>query len=363
MTSHFVTCPLCEATCGLEVDVQDGVITTVRGDRDDVFSKGFICPKGASLKALHDDPDRLRTPLIKRDGVFEEASWDEAFAEIDRRLPAIRAEHGADAVAVYVGNPGAHQLGSLLYGRVLWKALGTHNFYTAGTVDQVPKHFSSGYLFGDGLTIPIPDLDRTDFLLLLGANPLVSNGSLLTAPDMRGRLKAIRQRGGKVVVVDPRRTLTAEAADQHLSVRPGTDAMLLAALVHVLFDEGLVRLRHLDGHVNGVDAGAARWSRPFAPEAVAAGRRRRARRRSAISRVRSPLPTAPRCTAASARRRSPSARWPAGWSTSSTCSPATSTARVGRCSRSRRRGRPTRHRAGAVSGTAAGAAGCAGCRR
>ena len=166
VTSEYVTCPLCEATCGLEVSVVDGRIDAIRGDKDDVFSKGFICPKGAALGALHDDPDRLRTPLVKRDGEFVEVSWDEAFEEIDRRLPPIIKEHGANAVAAYVGNPGAHNLGSLLYGRVLWKALGTQNFYTAGTVDQIPKHFSSGYLFGDALSIPIPDVDRTDFFLL-----------------------------------------------------------------------------------------------------------------------------------------------------------------------------------------------------
>jgi anaerobic selenocysteine-containing dehydrogenase len=269
MTSVYVTCPLCEATCGLEVSVENGRIETVRGDKDDVFSKGFICPKGASIKALHEDPDRLQTPLIKRGGAFEEATWDEAFAEIDRRLPAVREQHGTNAVAVYLGNPGAHNLGSLLYGRVLWKSLATQNFFTASTVDQMPKHFSSGYLFGDGLTIPIPDVDRTDFLLLLGANPLVSNGSLLTAPDMRGRLKAIRRRGGKVVVVDPRRTLTAEAADQHLSIRPGSDALLLASMVQVLFADERVNLRHLEGHVNGVDEVRA-LVEPFPPEAVAA---------------------------------------------------------------------------------------------
>jgi anaerobic selenocysteine-containing dehydrogenase len=268
MTTAHVTCPLCEATCGLDVTIEEGRITSVRGDKQDVFSKGFICPKGASLAALHDDPDRLRTPLIKRNGVFGPATWDEAFAEIDRRLPAIRDEHGTHAVAVYLGNPGAHNLGSLLYGRVLWKALATHNFYTAGTVDQVPKHFSSGYMFGDGLTIPVPDVDRTDFLLLLGANPLVSNGSLMTAPDMRGRLKAIRQRGGKIVVVDPRRTLTAEAADRHLAVRPGTDALLLAALAQVLFAEQRVNLRELDGHVNGVED-VRELVAPFSPEVVA----------------------------------------------------------------------------------------------
>jgi anaerobic selenocysteine-containing dehydrogenase len=268
VTSEYVTCPLCEATCGLEVTVADGRIEAVRGDKDDVFSQGFLCPKGAALGALHDDPDRLRAPLMKRDGEFVEVSWGDAFAEIDRRLTPILAEQGRNAVAAYVGNPGAHNLGSLLYGRVLWKALGTQNFYTAGTVDQVPKHFSSGYLFGDGLTIPIPDVDRTDYLLLLGANPLVSNGSLMTAPDMRGRLKAIRARGGRVVVVDPRRTRTAEAADRHLAIRPGTDALLLAALCHVLFAENLVRLRHLAEHVVGVEE-VRELVAPFHPEAVA----------------------------------------------------------------------------------------------
>ncbi|MBN9620828.1 MAG: molybdopterin-dependent oxidoreductase, partial [Actinobacteria bacterium] len=269
MATEYVTCPLCEATCGLEVGIDAGRITSVRGDRADAFSAGYLCPKGASLAALHDDPDRLRAPLVKRDGVFVEVSWDEAFAEIERRLPPVREAHGANSVAVYLGNPGAHNLGTFLYGRALWKALGTQNIYTAGTVDQVPKHFSSGYLFGDGMTIPIPDLDRTDFLLLLGANPLVSNGSLMTAPDVRGRLRGIRARGGRVVVVDPRRTLTAEAADQHLAIRPGSDALLLAALAQVLYADGLVALGDLAPYVSGVDEVGALVA-PFPPAAVAA---------------------------------------------------------------------------------------------
>jgi anaerobic selenocysteine-containing dehydrogenase len=268
MSTAFVTCPLCEATCGLEVTLTGNLIDTVRGDKQDVFSQGYVCPKGVSLKALHEDPDRLTAPLVKRDGRLVETTWDDAFAEIARRLPAIRAEHGDNAVAAYLGNPGAHNLGSLLYGRVLWKALGTRNVYTASSVDQLPKHFTSGYVFGEPFTIPIPDVDRTDFLLLLGANPLVSNGSLLTAPDLRGRLKAIRARGGRVVVVDPKRTRTAELADQHLSVRPGTDALLLAALAQVLFAEGRTNLRHLAEHVAGVDD-VARLVAPFTPDAVA----------------------------------------------------------------------------------------------
>jgi anaerobic selenocysteine-containing dehydrogenase len=265
-TAH-VTCPLCEATCGLTVTLDGDRVTGVRGDREDVFSHGFICPKGASLGALHHDPDRLRAPMVKRGGEWVAVSWDEAFAEIDARLRPIMDEYGRDAVAVYAGNPSVHNTSTTLYGPVFYKALGTKNFYTAGTVDQVPKHFSSGYMFGHALSIPIPDVDRTSHLLMLGANPLVSNGSLMTMPDARGRLKAIRARGGKFVVVDPKRTRTAELADEHHAIRPGTDALLLFALVRVLFDEGLVDLGGLAGHVAGVDEVRA-LCEPFTPEAV-----------------------------------------------------------------------------------------------
>src|SRR3954452_14617059 len=192
----YRTCPLCEATCGLELTLEDGVLTKIRGDEDDVFSHGFICPKGFALKALHEDPDRLRTPMLRRaDGSFAPASWDEAFTEIDRRLAPLVAEHGRDAAAIYIGNPAVHGVAALLYGRALTKALGTRNVFTASTVDQRPKEIASALMFGGSLTIAIPDVDRTDHLLILGANPLASNGSLLTAPDMRGRLRAIQARG------------------------------------------------------------------------------------------------------------------------------------------------------------------------
>ena len=267
MTTAHVTCPLCEATCGLEVTLsQAGEVQRVRGDDADVFSHGFICPKGGSLGALHHDPDRLRAPLVRRDGVLTEATWDEAFAEVDRLLTPILERHGRDAVAIYAGNPSVHNLSGALYGRVFNKALGTKNLFTASTVDQMPKHVSAGEMFGGALTIPVPDLDRTRHLLVLGANPLASNGSLMTAPDVRGRLRAIRERGGKVVVVDPRRSRTAEHADEHFFIRPGTDALLLFGLVHVLFDEGLVTDdRDLLAGVEDVAALAA----PFSPEAVA----------------------------------------------------------------------------------------------
>jgi anaerobic selenocysteine-containing dehydrogenase len=265
-TTMPVTCPLCEATCGLSVTVDGDRVTRVRGDDADVFSRGFICPKGASLGALHHDPDRLRRPLARRNGELVEVTWDEAFAEINERLPRVVSEHGRDAVAVYAGNPAVHNTSAILYGPVFYKALNTKNFYTAGTVDQVPKHFSAGHMFGHALTIPVPDLDRTDHLLMLGANPLVSNGSLMTAPDARGRLKALRDRGGKLVVVDPKRSRTAELADEHHAIRPGTDALLLFALVRTLFAESLVNLRDLP--VNGVDEVRA-LAEPFTPEAVA----------------------------------------------------------------------------------------------
>ncbi|HEX8054147.1 MAG TPA: molybdopterin oxidoreductase family protein [Thermoleophilaceae bacterium] len=264
----YATCPLCEATCGLEVSVDGGAVTGIRGDRDDVFSQGFICPKGGSLRALHDDPDRLRTPLVRRDGELVEASWDEAFAEIDRRLPPLLESHGRDAVAVYVGNPAAHSLSFQTFGRVLLKALGTGNIYTASTVDQMPKQISSALMFGGGLSVPVPDVDRTDHLLILGANPLASNGSLLTAPDMRGRLRRIRERGGKVVVIDPRRSRTAEHADEHHFIRPGTDALLLFALVHAIFDEGLEDLGTVGDHVEGLEV-VRELARGFAPEDAA----------------------------------------------------------------------------------------------
>src|SRR5215470_10033821 len=263
-----VTCPLCEATCGLDVTIEAGVVRSVRGDPEDVFSRGFLCPKGVSLAALQRDPDRLRAPLVRRGGELVEVGWDEAFAEVERRLTPILAEHGRNAVAVYLGNPSVHNPATALYGRVLLKALGSRNVYSASTVDQMPKQVAAGYLFGHPLTIPVPDLDRTGHLLMLGANPLVSNGSLMTAPDVRGRLRRIRGRGGKVVVVDPRRSRTAEQADEHHFIRPGTDALLLFALVHVLFAEGLVRPGRLAPHLAGVDEVAA-LARPFTPDAVA----------------------------------------------------------------------------------------------
>lgn len=262
-------CPVCEAGCGLDIHVEGGKVIAIRGQESDGFSKGYLCPKGVALKDLHEDPDRLRTPLIKRNGVFVEASWDEAFAEIERRLMPLRAQHGNDAVAVSAGNPSAHKFGLLLYFARLLKALDSRNVYSASTLDQMPKQLSSGLMFGHWLSIPVPDIERCDFLLMLGANPMASNGSLWTVPDFRGKAKAMHARGGKLVVVDPRRTETAEIADRHLPIRPGGDAFLLLGMVHTLFDEGLVRLGRLADHVAGVDEVRAAVQ-PFSADAVAA---------------------------------------------------------------------------------------------
>ncbi len=267
--SHYRICPLCEACCGLEVRTHGDQVVGIRGAKDDVFSAGYICPKGYALKDLHEDPDRLRTPLIRRDGELVPATWDEAFAEIERRLVPILAAHGADAVGLAVGNPAAHKFGLLLYFSRLAKALGTKNVFSASTLDQMPKQLSSGLMFGHWLSIAVPDIERSDYLLVIGANPVASNGSLWTVPDFRGKAKALRARGGRLVVIDPRRTETAEVADEHLSIRPGGDVFLLAGMVHTLFDEGLVRLGRLAEHVNGL-AEVQEAVRPFAPERLAA---------------------------------------------------------------------------------------------
>ncbi len=265
----YRTCPLCEAACGLELTVRDDRVVAARGDRDHVFSHGFACPKGATFGQLSDDPDRLRRPLVRRGGRHVEVSWDEAFEAISAGLRPVLETYGPHAVALYLGNPNVHTMAGGLYLQPLLKAIGTRNIFSASTVDQMPKHVSCGYLFGSSLAIPVPDLDGTDLLLMLGANPWESNGSLATAADFPGRLKAIQERGGRFIVVDPRRTRTAEHADEHLFIRPGTDAYLLFGIVHTLFAEGLVALGPLAAHVTGVEL-VGKLAEGFAPETVGA---------------------------------------------------------------------------------------------
>lgn len=233
-----------------------------------MFSHGYICPKGSTLGKLDADPDRLRTPLIKRDGRHVPATWDEAFELIEERMGSLVAAEGPNAVGIYLGNPNVHSMSGSLYTRAFLKMLRTRSIFSAATVDQMPKHLTSGYLFGHPDLIPVPDIDRTDYLLMLGANPYESNGSLATAPDWPGRMEAISARGGKVVVVDPRRTKTATAADEHIAIRPGTDPLFLFAIANVLFADNLVTLGHLDGHVVGLSQIAEVVDR-FSPETVA----------------------------------------------------------------------------------------------
>jgi len=264
------TCPLCEAKCGItvEVDRSAGRVLTIKGDPADPFSRGYLCPKAYGLKGLQEDPDRLRRPLRRRGGRFEEVSWEEALGFAAERLRELRDAHGPDAIATYLGNPNAHDLGSAIYMPAFQRALGTRWRFSATSVDQLPKSVASCLLFGTPASFAVPDIDRTSFLLVLGANPLASNGSLMTAPDMPERLRSLRQRGGRLVVVDPRRSETARIADRHLFIRPGSDAFLLFSLVHVLFDEGLVRLGRLAELTQGVDEVRA-LAREFAPEATA----------------------------------------------------------------------------------------------
>jgi anaerobic selenocysteine-containing dehydrogenase len=262
-------CPFCEASCGLTLGLDGGRVASIRGHDADVLSAGYLCPKGAALRDLHEDPDRLRAPLVRRGDEHVEVTWDEAFAEIERRLPPILERHGRDAAALVIGNPAAHKFGLLLYTARLGRALGTRNIYSASTLDQMPKQLACGLMFGHWLSVPVPDLPRTDLLVVLGANPMVSNGSMWTVPDFRGKAKDLRARGGRLVVIDPRRTETAALADEHHFIRPGADAFLLLGIVHTLFREELVRLGRLAPHVAGAEE-LARAAEPFAPERVAA---------------------------------------------------------------------------------------------
>ena len=269
VSTHHRICPLCEACCGLEIKVEDQKVISVRGHDADVFSAGYICPKAVALKDLHEDPDRLRSPMVKRNGVHVAVSWKEAFAEIERRLLPIMAAHGRDAVGIVTGNPSAHKIGLLTYFPKLARALGTKNIFSASSVDQIPKQLASGLMFGTWLSVAVPDIARTDWLLVIGANPLASNGSMWTVPDFRGKAKAMQARGGKLIVIDPRRTETAAVADAHHFIRPGADVFLLGAMVHTLFAENLVNLGTVQEWVNGVDEVRTAVA-AFAPEAVAA---------------------------------------------------------------------------------------------
>lgn len=269
MPTTYRSCNLCEASCGLEIETAADRVIAIRGDALDPFSKGYVCPKGIALQDLQHDPDRLTRPVRRMpDGSWQEMGWEEALDLVAARLLAARAEHGPDAVGFYLGNPITHGWAPVTIVPLLLKALGTRSRYSAASVDQQPQHLLSYLLFGSPLLLPVPDIDRTDHLMVIGGNPVVSNGSIMTAPDVRRRLSELRRRGGRLVVVDPRRTETARLADQHVFVRPGSDVFLLAAMVHVILGEGLARPGRAAAYVDGIES-IAGMVEPFSPEAVA----------------------------------------------------------------------------------------------
>jgi len=268
-TTHYRACNLCEAVCGLEIEVRDGTVVSIRGDREDPFSRGHICPKAVALQDIYDDPDRLRQPIRRAPGGdWERIGWDEAFDLTAEGIRRVQREHGQDAVGVYLGNPNVHNLGSMFYGPPLVRCLGTRNCFSATSVDQLPHHVAATLMFGHKLLLPVPDIDRTRHLLVLGANPAVSNGSMMTAPGFTRRLKELKERGGRLVVIDPRRTETARIADHHHFIRPGTDALLLMALLHAVFDEGLERFGRVGEFCDGLET-VRSVVVDFAPECVA----------------------------------------------------------------------------------------------
>ena len=269
MSTHFRTCPLCEAMCGLRIEVEGERITSIRGDEDDPLSRGFLCPKGPALRGLHEDPDRLRHPLKRVGERFVRIGWDEALGLAADGIHRAQRAHGNDAVAIYLGNPTVHGLGASLFAPRLVRALRTKNRFSATSVDQLPHMLAAHLMLGHQFLLPIPDVDRTEHMMILGANPLASNGSLMSAPNMRGRLSAIQRRGGRVVVIDPRRTETAKVADEHVFVRPGTDAWLLAAIAIVALARGR-GLGRLGPHAEGLER-LARALEGFGPERAIAG--------------------------------------------------------------------------------------------
>lgn len=264
---HYRTCNLCEAVCGIEIEHADGKILSIKGDKNDPFSRGHICPKALALKDVYLDKNRLKFPVKRFGDEWREISWEAAFDEIAAKIKEIQAKYGKDAVAVYQGNPSVHNFGTLLNSGNLLKVLKTKNNFSATSVDQMPHHFAAWTMLGNPLLMPIPDIDRTDYFLILGANPLASNGSLMTAPDIVNRLEAIKKRGGKIVLIDPRKTETARVASEHFFIKPATDVYFLLALINVFFAETSVNLGRLTEFTDGGSV-LREVSKDYAPETV-----------------------------------------------------------------------------------------------
>ncbi|TCO74697.1 molybdopterin oxidoreductase family protein [Chromatocurvus halotolerans] len=271
-STHHRACHLCEAICGLVIETEGQTILSIKGDPDDPLSRGHICPKAIALRDIHEDPDRLRQPIRKvrhADGHVEwqEISWDEALDATADALFDVHERHGVDAIGVYLGNPTVHNIGMMTHQNNLFRFLRTRNRFSATSVDQLPHHLVALWLFGHKAMFPIPDIDNTDYFLMLGANPVASNGSIWTVPDIRRRIRDLKARGGRLVVLDPRRTETADMATEHHFIRPGNDALFLAALLQTLFHEGLAKPGHLTPLLRDLDS-VADAVRDFTPESV-----------------------------------------------------------------------------------------------
>ena len=252
--THYRTCNICEAMCGIEIKYEGKEILSIKGDKNDPLSQGHICPKAIALQDFYKDTDRLRQPLGKTQmGDWETIEWEEAIDTVVDRFKKIQSKYGKNALATFLGNPNAHNMGNTFFMPFLLKAIGSRNRYSASSVDQLPHHVASNFMYGHGLLSPIPDIDRTDFMMMIGCNPMVSNGSMMTVPNFPKRLKALQARGGKMVLIDPRRTETADKADDHYFIKPETDALFLAAIIHIIFKQDAVRLGHLQNHIKNLN--------------------------------------------------------------------------------------------------------------
>lgn len=265
---HYRACNLCEAICGIEIKHENGKILSIAGDKNDPFSRGHICPKAFALKDIYEDKNRLKLPVKRIGNDWQELSWEEAFDEIVTRIREIQTKYGRNSVAVFQGNPSVHNFGTLLSSGELLKSLKTQNNFSATSVDQLPHHFAAWTMLGHPLLIPIPDIDRTEYFLIFGANPLASNGSLMTSPDIINRLESIKKRGGKIILIDPRRTETARVASEHHFIKPSSDVYFLLAIVHTLFAENLVNLDRLEDFTDGVEI-LREISKDYASEKIA----------------------------------------------------------------------------------------------
>jgi anaerobic selenocysteine-containing dehydrogenase len=265
---HYRSCNICEAMCGIVITTKEDEIISIKGDKDDVHSKGYTCPKAFALKDLYNDPDRLRHPVRKVGDQWRRISWKDAFDEIGKELKLIRKRYGKDANSLYFGNPTVYYHGTVLFANIFAKAIDTKNRYSASSLDQLPSMMVANEMYGHHFFIPVPDLDRTDYFLMLGANPAVSGGSIFSAPGFNKKVSQVSKRG-KVVVVDPVKTRSAVMADKHIFIKPGTDVFFLLGMLHTLYKENLINPGRLKSFTDGLDQLAGIVS-DYSPERVSA---------------------------------------------------------------------------------------------